>query len=66
MKKIDYLQYEVVIKKTKENIVFHSEEPVIKYHQTTFNSCYLSSLESDLHSIGDNRAVFSHVNKIEE
>ena len=39
---------------------------MIKYHQKTYNSCCLSSLASAFQCIGDNRAVPSLVNCIEE
>ena len=39
---------------------------MIKYHQKTYNSCCLNSLESYFHCIGDYRAVPSLVNSTEE
>ena len=39
---------------------------MIKYHQNTSNSCCLSSLESDFHCIGNNKAVPALVNRIKE
>ena len=52
--------------KTTEKVQFHPEAPVIKYHQNSSNSCCLSSVASDFHFIGDNRAVTALVNRIEE
>ena len=46
--------------------MFHPESPVLKYHQKLSNRCYLNSLASDFHSIGDNRAVSALENCIEE
>ena len=39
--------------KTTEKIWFHPAEPVIKYHQKSYNSCCLGSLASYFHSICD-------------
>ena len=52
--------------KTTEEIQFHPEAPVLKYHQKSYNSCFLSSLASAFHSIGGNRDVTSLVNCIGE
>ena len=52
--------------KITRKVRFHPASPVIKYHQKTYNSCCLSSLESAFHCIGDNRAVPTLVNRIEE
>ena len=46
--------------------MFHPEVPVIKYHQKAPTSCCLSSLASDFHSIGDNKAINALVNRITE
>ena len=46
--------------------MFHPEAPVLKYHQKSSNSCCLSSLASDFHIIGDNMAVDSLANHIED
>ena len=46
-------------------INFNPSESVIKYHQKASNSCCLSSLASDFHSIDDNRDVTDLVNRIE-
>ena len=54
------------MKKYPEEIQFHSPAPVIKYHQKFSNSCCLSSLASAFHGIGDNRAVTTLANCIEE
>ena len=48
------------------NVQFCPAAPLIKYHQNKSNSCCLSSLSSAFHCIGDNRAVPSLVNRIEE
>ena len=52
--------------KITENIVFHPESPVLKYRQTSYNTCCLSSLSSVFHSIGDNRAVTALANRIKK
>ena len=49
-----------------KTLQFRAEAPLIKYHQNSSNSCFLSSLASDFHCIGDNRAVTALVNRIEE
>ena len=41
--------------KITEEIDFHPRAPVLKYHQESSNSCCLSSLVSDFHSIGKKR-----------
>ena len=50
--------------KITEKIEFHSEAPVLKYHQELSNGCCLSSLASSFHSIVDNRDVTSLENII--
>ena len=52
--------------KITRKVQFPLAAPVMKYHQKTYNSCCLSSLESEFHCIGDNRDLISLVNKIEE
>ena len=52
--------------KITRKLQFHPEAPVIKYHQKTYNICYLSSLASSFNCIGYNRAVPPLVNLIEE
>ena len=47
-------------------IVFHPAVPVLKYHQKSSNSCCFSSLASDFHSIGENRAATALSNHIKE
>ena len=49
-----------------QKVRFRTEAPLIKCHQKIYNSCYLSSLVSAFHCIGDNRAVTALVNLIEE
>ena len=49
-----------------QNVRFHTETPLIKYHQKIYNSFCLSSLESSFHCIGDNTAVTALVNRIEK
>ena len=39
---------------------------MLKYHQKAYNSCCLSSLQSDFHSIFDDRSVTAFVTRIEE
>ena len=51
--------------KITRKVQFHLAAPVMKYHQKTYNSCFLSSLASDFHCINDNRAVLAFVNIIE-
>ena len=46
--------------------MFHLTDPVIEFHQKTSNSCFLSSLTSYFHSVGDKRAITSLENRIEE
>ena len=65
-KYINYLQYQLVMQKTTEEIQFHPTDPMLKYHQNSSSSCCLSSLSSDFHSIGDDRAVTAIVNCIKE
>ena len=55
----------IVNAKIIDEIQFHPEEPVIKYHQRLSNSCCLSSLSPAFNSIIDNKAVTSLVNRIE-
>ena len=50
---------------TTEELVFHPEAPVLKYHQNSSNSCCLSSLASAFHSIGEYRAATALENRIE-
>ena len=52
--------------KITRNVQFHPAAPPIKYHQKTYNSCCLSSLESDFHYIGEYRALPDLVYLIEE
>ena len=52
--------------KMKINAQFHPAAPLIKYHQKTYNSFCLSSLESYFHCIVDNMDVSAIVNCIEE
>ena len=52
--------------KITRKVQFHPATPVIKYHQKTSNSCWLSSLSSVFHCINDNRCVPALVNSIEE
>ena len=52
--------------KMTKKVQFHSKAPLIQYHQKSSNSCCLSSLASAFHCIGDNSAVYSLVNRIEE
>ena len=52
--------------KITRKIHFHPAEPLIKYHQRTSNSCYLSGLASDFYCINDNRAIPDLLNSIEE
>ena len=52
--------------KITDNIVFHPQSPVLKYHQKMYNCCCLSSLASSFHIIHDNRAVTALENRIEE
>ena len=49
-----------------KKVQFHLAEPVIKYHQKTYNNCCLSSSELAFRCINDNRDVHSLVNTIEE
>ena len=51
--------------KITRKVQFHPAAPVIKYHQKTSNSCYLSSLASAFHCINKNMAVPDLVNIIE-
>ena len=62
-----YQSFVVPIGNTKiiENIVFHPEDPVLKYHQKLSNSCCLSILASSFHIIGDNRDLTALANEIE-
>ena len=50
--------------KITEKILFYSEASVLKYHQNVSNSCCLSSLASDFHSIGYNRDFTALVNRV--
>ena len=61
-----YLLFVVPIGNAKitENIVFHPEAPVLKYHQNSSNSYFLSRLSSAFHGIGDTRAAYSLVDRI--
>ena len=52
--------------KITRKVQFHLAAPVMKYHQKTYNSCYLSSLSSSFHCINYNRAVHALINSIEE
>ena len=52
--------------KITRKVQFHPAAPVIKYHQKTSNSCFLSSSASAFHCINKNRSVPSLVNMIEE
>ena len=52
--------------KNIRKIVFHPAVPVLKYHQKSSNSCYFSSLASDFHSIGEDRAATALSNHIKE
>ena len=52
--------------KTTTKIQFHPAAPVIKYHQKSYTSCCLSSLESAFHFIGYDRDVTSLVDCVEE
>ena len=52
--------------KMTRKVQFHTEAPLIIYHQNLSNSCCLSSLASDFHGYGEKRAVSAHVNCIEE
>ena len=54
----------IVNARMNQKVRFRTESPLIKYHQKSSNKCCLSSLESDFHCIGDNRAVTSIVNSI--
>ena len=51
--------------KITRKLQFHPAAPVIKYHQKTYNSCCLNSLESYFQCIGNNRYVPELVNSIE-
>ena len=51
--------------KMTKKVQFHTEAPLIKYHQKSSNSCCLSSLESSFHCIGDSRAITALVNRNE-
>ena len=63
-----YKLFVVPIGKAKitDEIKFHPEEPVIKYHQRLSNSCCLGRLTSAFQSTGDYRAITALVNIIEE
>ena len=63
----DYQKYWVPIGNAiiTQNVTFRTEAPLIKYNKNQSNSCCLSSLSSDFHCIGDNRAVTDLVNLIE-
>ena len=52
--------------KMTRKVQFHPEAPLIKYHQNSSNSCFLSILASSFHYYDDDRAVSSLVNCIEE
>ena len=52
--------------KITENIQFHPEATVLKYHQKSSNSCCLIILASYFHSIGYKRSVSAPKNLIEE
>ena len=49
-----------------QQVTFHTEAPLMKYHQKSLNSFCLISLELAFHCIGDNRAVTALVNLIAE
>ena len=61
-----YLLFVVPIGNAKitENIVFHPEAPVLKYHQKSSNIFCLRSLVSAFRSIGNKRASPALVDKI--
>ena len=63
----NYQKIGVTVGNTKmtKKAQFHPEAPLIQYKKSS-NSCCLSSLASDFHFIGDNRAVSDLVNYIEE
>ena len=52
--------------KTTRKVQFQPEAPLIQYHQKSYNSCCLSSLESAFHCISDKINVPVIVNSIEE
>ena len=52
--------------KTTDEIQFHPAVPVLKYHKKGYNGCFLISLGSAFHSIGDGRDVTSLVNCTED
>ena len=51
--------------KIAEEIEFHPRAPVLKYHQESYNSCFLIILASAFHSIGEKKAETFLVNLIE-
>ena len=51
--------------KMTRKVQFHTEAPLIQYHQNSYNSCCLSSLGSAFHCIGYNRDFSALVNCIE-
>ena len=51
--------------KITRKVQFHTAAPVMKYHQKTYNSCFLGSLPSDFYCIHYKRAIPSPVNSIE-
>ena len=61
-----YKLFEVHVSNAKiiEEIEFHPRKPGLKYHQDLSNSCCLSSLASDFHSIGKNKSATSLENLI--
>ena len=63
-----YQSFVVPIGNTKiiENIVFHPEDPVLKYHKMLSNTYCLSSLTSDFHIIDYTRAATACADCIEE
>ena len=63
----NYQKYGVPIGNAKmtKKVQFHTESPLIQYHQKSSSSSCLSGLASAFHSIGDNRSVTALVNCIE-
>ena len=54
------------VSKITENVMLYLAAPVLEFHQKMSNNCFLGSLASAFHSIGDNSVVTSLVNRIEK
>ena len=65
MKTYKLLQYQLVMKKVQKK-EFHPEEPVVKCHQQSSNSCCFISLASAFYSIGYKKDETDLVNHVEE